>query len=258
MIYLRYWLKLGTAALVATAAGTALVLFTRPPRLTSVAVLTETVPAMQAIPPQAVHWTRVASPPPDAVTPNVSWGALVASQALPPGTILTTGDFAAPQANGLHPGEVQWLVPVSAASSGLAAIGQRVDVWNNQGGTFQVVAYGVRVIGLYSSSGTPLSTASSAGSGPGMVALAVPSTAMGTLLDVTSPYLVVDPNQAGFRLAAPPVVSSATSAASTTPSSSSAAATASRPQSATPSSAAHSTGSKPQRTSVPQPAGHSG
>ena len=73
-----------------------------------------------------------------------------------------------------------------------------------------------------------------------MVALAVPSTAMGTLLDVTSPYLVVDPNQAGFRLAAPTVVSSTTSAAST------------------PSSAAHSTGSKPKRTSAPQPAGHSG
>lgn len=208
MIYTRYWYKVGLAGVVAVAAGVSLVAFTRPPAMTTVAVLTQSVPAMQSIPKLAVHWTKVSSPPPNAITSNMSWGSLVASQSLAPGTVLTTADFSTPQANGLHPGEVQWLVPVSAASSGLPTLGQRVDVWNNNNGSFQAVAYGVRVIGLYSGSGGPVGGSSStnpSASGPGMVGLAIPSVDMGTMLDVKSPYLVVDPNQAGFHLATPPV-----------------------------------------------------
>lgn len=258
MIYWQYWLKLGTATAVAAAAGTALFALTRPPTLTPVAVLTEAVSAMHAIPETAVHWTQVAAPPPNAVTPAMSWGALVAGQALAPGTILTTGDFAAPQANGLRPGEVQWLVPVSAASSGLAAIGQRVDVWDNRTGTYQAVAYGVRVIGLYSGSGTPMSSADSSGSGPGMVALAVPSTAIGTLLDVAAPYLIVDPNQAGFRLAAPMGPPSATTTSPARLSAASAASATPGPKSAGSTSPAHSAPSTPKGTPAAPPSVHRG
>lgn len=203
-MYTRYWLKVGGAAGVAIAAGIALVAFTRPPALTTVGILTQSVPAMHRISKLDVHWTQVASPPSNAITPQMTWGTLVASQSLAPGTVLTSADFSTPQAQGLKPGEVQWLVPVSAASSGLPAVGQRVDVWANNNGTFQAMADGVRVIALYSGNGGPLVSASSTdpnASGPGMVALAVPTSSIATLLDVKSPYLIVDPNQSEFHLA---------------------------------------------------------
>ncbi len=196
MIYTRYWLKLGTAAVAAGAAATALVAWTRPPAMTTVGVLVRTVPAMHGVSRSIVHWTRIQSPPANAITPAMSWGNLVAQHQLAAGTILTTTDFVTPQINALHAGEVQWLVPVSAASSGLPALGQRVDVWADHHSTFRVVAYGVRVIGLYARNGSNVSNA-----GPGLVALAVPHRAMKSLLDVPSPYLVVDPNHSSFQLA---------------------------------------------------------
>lgn len=202
-MYTPRWLKVGAAAVVGIAAAVSLEAFTRPPQLVSVAVLKASVATMQAVPTADIQWTQVASPPPNAITPGESFAGLVASQTLAPGTILTSGDFTSPQANNLHPGEVQWLVPVSAAASGLPAVGQRVDVWSTVNNQYQMIAMGVRVVGLYTTQGGPISAPSATNpntSGPGMVAMAVPSTALGTLLNVTSPYLVVDPNQPGFEL----------------------------------------------------------
>ncbi|PSR23099.1 MAG: hypothetical protein C7B43_20365 [Sulfobacillus benefaciens] len=214
MIYTRYWLKVGVAAGTALVAGGLLVGLTRPPVFHSVPVLTAAVKAMHPIPHNAVHWIQVKTAPPGALNRRVNWSALVASQSLAPGTILTNADFTAGQINGLHPGEVQWLAPVSAAGSGLATVGQRVDVWSDVKGSFQLVAYGVRVIGLYSSNGSAVA-ASNSGSGSsstGMVALAVPQTSINTFLNVSTPYLVIDPNQTQFRLA-----SAAAGSSSSTP-----------------------------------------
>lgn len=218
-MYMRYWLKVGAATVVALAAGSGLWVLTRPPALSKVAVVTTTIPAMHTVSPQAVHWVQVVSPPPQSITPNMVWSNLVASQTLAPGTMLTSADFTAPQANGLHSGEVQWLVPVSAAASGLPTVGQRVDVWSNQNGVFHPVASGARVVGLFSSNGGPVGATSSTNpnpTAPGMVSLAIPSGALGSLLDVASPYLVVDPNQAGFRLVGSTATMPAAAATSTT------------------------------------------
>lgn len=222
MIYTRYWMKVGIAAVLAIAAGGLLVGLTRPPVLSSVPVLTQSVNAMHPVPRSAVRWVAVKTPPPGALSRQAHWQVLVASQHLAPGTILTNTDFTAGQVDGLHPGEVQWLAPVSAAGSGLATIGQRVDVWSDVKGAFQLVATGVRVVGLYSSNGNAIS-ASNNGSGSssstGMVALAVPQKDIGTFLDVSTPYLVVDPNQAHFQLASSGSLtgSSSLSLASTSP-----------------------------------------
>jgi hypothetical protein len=204
MFYTRYWVKVGIATVVAVAAGVTLVELTRPPVLKPVAVLTKPVEAMHSIPKGAVRWTKVTVSPSGALPPHVNWSSLVASQALVPGTILTNADFTAGQIDSLHPGEVQWLAPVTAVSGGLAVIGQRVDAWSDTKGSFQLIAYGVRVTGLYSSGGnavTAAASSSNSGSSTGMVALAVPASAIGTFLNITTPYLVVDPNQPVFRLA---------------------------------------------------------
>lgn len=222
MMYTKKWLKVGAASVVGVAAAIALEAFAKPPHLVSVAVLTNSVASMQAVPSTDVHWMQVATPPTNAVTPGESYSGLVASQALPAGTVLTSNDFTSPQANNLHPGEVQWLVPVSAAASGLPTVGQRVDVWSAANNQYREVATGVRVIGLYTSGGGPVSAPSTTNpnaSGPGMVALAVPNTALSTLLNAaSSPYLVVDPNQPAFQLLS---ASSVSSTSPTSPSSTS-------------------------------------
>lgn len=203
MFYRRFWLKVGASVLVAGGTAGALIDTTRPPALHSVAVLTTRVSAMHAIPAMGVHWTAVASPPPHAITSASALTGLVAQHNLGPGTMLVMGDFTAPQVNHLKSGEVQWLVSVSAAASGLPTISQRVDVWSGTQGSYQEVAHGVRVVGLYTSSGKSVGSAShvsSGNSGSGLVALAVPTTALASLLNVTSPTLVVDPNAHQFTL----------------------------------------------------------
>lgn len=223
MIYTRYWMKVGLAAGIAVAAGAVLVGLSRPPVLTSVPVLTQSVNAMHSVPHSAIRWVAVKTPPPGALGRQAHWQVLVASQHLAPGTILTNTDFTAGQVDSLHPGEVQWLAPVSAAGSGLATIGQRVDVWSAVKGAFQLVATGVRVVGLYSSNGNAVSTShsgSGSASSTGMVALAVPQTDMSTFLDISTPYLVVDPNHAQFHLASSSSSSSSTTASTPAKSSS--------------------------------------
>lgn len=230
MIYTRYWIKVALAAATALTAGGLLVGLTRPPHLSSVPVLTISVNAMQTIPTNAVHWIPVKTVPKGALTSRVNWSGLVASQHLPAGTILTNTDFTTSLANGLHPGEVQWLAPVSAASSGLASVGQRVDVWSDDKGAFHLIAQGVRVIGLYSSSGSMVASTGSGSGSPtaGMVGLAVPATHVSTFLNVSAPYLIVDPNQTAFHLTG----GSTSSAGSTTVSSSPHASHASHPSTA--------------------------
>lgn len=204
-MYRRFWIKLATSVVAAGGAMTALVGLSRPPALHEVAIVTHRVVAMHTIPSSAIHWTAVSSPPAHAVRSSAALVGLVAQQNLAPGTVLLTGDFTAPQRNHLRPGEVQWLVKVSAAASGLPAAGQRVDVWTTTGGAYRQVAGGVRVVGLYTSGGQPVGSSANTntGSGPGMVALAVPYAATGTLLNVSSPTLVIDPGMHQFALTGP-------------------------------------------------------
>jgi len=220
MAYPRYWIKVGVAATITIAAAAALITVTRPPHLIGVPVLTQSVTAMQSISPKAVHWMDVASPPPNAIASNTPLTDLVTQQALPAGTVLTTSDFTTNQNNGLHPAQIQWLVPVSGAASGLPEVGNRVDIWSLAGKTPQIVAYGVRVIGLYTNSGssltqtTPTSFATPTNtnaSNIGLVGLAVPAHDLQQLLNLNAPYLVVDPNQTAFRLVGTSTPSTTTS-----------------------------------------------
>lgn len=201
-MYWQYWAKVGVAAAVSGAAAAVLWWGTRPAPLQRVALLTAPVSAMAPLPARAIRWVRMAHPPAGALTAPGPWLNLAAGTSLPAGTILTAADLTPPQIQGLGPGEVQWLVTVNSATSGLPTVGERVDVWTVIGAHYAPVAYGVRVIGLYTSSGAPLTAAS--GQAPGLVALAVPERDIGALLAVTAPTLVVDPNQARFRLAGPP------------------------------------------------------
>lgn len=209
-MYIRHGIKVGLAVLAAAGTGGALWTITRPPQMTPVAVLTKAVAPMRPVPVTAVHWMQVVDPPPQAITRHTVFGSWVAGQRLAPGTVLTTRDFTLPQSQGLHAGEVQWLVPVSAATSGLPTLDQRVDVWSKQNGTYHLVASGVRVIGLFTAGGGPINGASSSSAAPGLVGLAVPSAAIGPLLNVPAPALVVDPNQFGFQLAASTAAASKT------------------------------------------------
>lgn len=191
---------------------------TRPAALTSVAVVTQPVAAWTPLSPTSVAWLRVANPPAGAITQPQAMAHFITNAPLAAGTILTLNDNWSVNPNGLHAGEVQWIVPVTESTSGLAGVGQRVDVWDVANGQPILIAQGVRVIGLFTSNGqpilasTPAMAASSTGDSTnnpgsvGLMALAVPAQDMSVLLGLANPAFVVDPNATHFvwRWGGPP------------------------------------------------------
>lgn len=205
---------------------------TIPPHLHTVWVLKTPLTAGQTVTSQNVTTIKTLTGWPGAFS-TVPTG-MVAKTALAPGTPLLQNDFTTPVAfRGLKPGQAVWTIPVSGVSSGLVQVGDRVQVWSDPQSTPQgsqsastgfahLWATGVRVIGIYSSSGTPLSNNQTA---IGMVSLAVPDQDLSLLMTIANPTLVQDPYQTTFHLVvSPPMTtpSSATSSASspTKPSSS--------------------------------------
>lgn len=245
-----HWVKVSLTGLGAVAAMGGAVALVKPPPLVPVAVLTHPVSALGAMPASAVRWVRMENPPTGTIT---HWsGVPLAAHSLTAGTILTVSDFtSAAQAVGLKHGEVRYVVPITAASA-VTTIGSRVDVWSlpaNGGSTTtapQEMAVGVRVIGLYTSQGTPIGGTPSSGGllggssntpqAPAMAALAVPAGELPNLMQANpgqTVLLVDDPSQSQFALmmpsgsgatttsASPGASSSPTVTSTTTPSSTS-------------------------------------
>nr|WP_014107008.1 hypothetical protein [Sulfobacillus thermotolerans]AEP14345.1 hypothetical protein [Sulfobacillus thermotolerans] len=231
-----HWLKVGGAGLGAVAALVGAIAVVKPPPLTPVAVLKHSVDAMTPVPASAVTWVRMEHPPRGTVT---AWAGLpLAAQRLPAGTVLTVADFtSATQAIGLKTGEVRYVVPITPTSA-VVTLGARVDVWSVPTATGssatvpQELAQGVRVIGLYTAQGQPVSnTATSGGllspnSGtpqtPALAALAVPGAALPVLMaanpDQTA-LLIADPTQTQFGLlGSPPAQGGTTHTTHSTPS----------------------------------------
>lgn len=193
---------------------------TIPPHLHTVWVLKTSIDAGQPVTSQEVTPVKTLSGWPGALS-AVPTG-MVAKTALAPGTPLLQSDWTTPVAfRGLKPGQAVWTIPVSGVSSGLVQVGDRVQVWSDpqstpqgsqsaSGGFAHLWATGVRVIGVYSASGSPLSNTQTA---IGMVSLAVPDQDLSLLMTIANPTLVQDPYQTTFRLMVPPPASSSSTSA---------------------------------------------
>ena len=259
-----YWIKIGLSGLGAVAAIAAAAQLVKPPPLTPVAVLAKPVAALQPVTASEITWIPMEHPPTGTVT---AWaGDPLAASALAAGTVLTQADFSsAAQAVALKAGEVRYVVTVTPASA-VVAVGQRVDLWSvgspagaSNGTAPQELARGVRVIGLFTSNGTPIGTASAASGGllsgssstatvPALAALAVPQSAMPALMaaDPSQTMLLVqDPAQTSFAL-----VTGASTA--TTPSSGSPG-TAQTPPTSSVVSPPHASGSRTTRHATKKP-----
>jgi hypothetical protein len=234
----RRWWQAAIALAVAFGATVTVSHLATPPATETVAFLTASVPQGDTIPASAVTWQPVVTPPTGALTwPERPLGPVVATVPLYAGQALTPADFTPASQAGLRPGEVAWLVPVSsAAASGLPNPGQRVDLWGAFGSGSAsgsspaappvLIATGVRVLGLYTSQGVPISlvgalapaaapgtsglsgqttaeSLSSSGASIGIVELAIPRADLGSLMAASNFSLVVDPGTSHFRLALP-------------------------------------------------------
>lgn len=229
-----HWIKVALTGLGAVGALGAAAAVVKPPPLTPVAVLKTAVTAYSAVTASQITWVKMEHPPHGTVTAWV--GDPLAARALPAGTVLTQSDFThGGAALGLTASEVRAVFPITAASAAVP-LGTRVDVWSEPttsgsgAATPQLLATGVRVIGLYTSAGAPVgATASSGGllsggsstpAAPGLVALAVPASALPTLMQKNpeqTVLLVDDPARTHFALASSPASTAATTRSTTAP-----------------------------------------
>lgn len=211
-------IKIALTGLAAIAAMGATAYIAKPPPLTSVAVLKTSVAGLSPVTSQQITWVKMEHPPLGTIT---AWdGDPLTTHALAAGTVLTQADFTSTrQVSGLKHHEVQYLVSITPASA-VIKVGQRVDVWSQpptQGSTPsspQELATGVRVMGLYTSTGLPVAgstpsggllSSSSTNNTPALVALAVPSSHIAALIAANpqdSALLVNDPTKTQFTLTA--------------------------------------------------------
>ncbi|AUW92619.1 hypothetical protein BXT84_00520 [Sulfobacillus thermotolerans] len=204
---------------------------TLPPHPHTVWVVKTAVSPGTPITPQTVTPLKTLSAWPHALTTvPTGW---VAKTALAPGQpLLASAVTPAAGFRGLKAHEAVWTIPVSAVGSGMVQPGDRVDVWSDpqsqptSGNTASTGfatewATGVRVLGIYSSSGTPVSGQTAIG----IVTLAVPTSALPILLTIANPALVMTPAATHFAL----VVNTAP-VSTTAPAPTKAAAHASRPK----------------------------
>jgi hypothetical protein len=239
-----HWLKVGVTAAGGLLVLTAAKLFITPPPLTAVATIKHAVALDNPLTAHDIQWIPMVHPPANAITQPASLKNVVAAHTLQPGQSLVAQDVTLPMhMNGLRPDEVEWLVTLSGANSGVPYLGERVDVWNNPGtGTATELARGVRIMALYTSNGTPINagTVNTQGNttanstNVGIVGLAVPYPVLQTLLPIVKPQLVPDPNVNQFTW----IVNTPTT--STPPSSSSSPASGSTAKSAKSTKSSHS------------------
>ena len=217
-----HWLKItatGVFGLIVLVGAKTLI---APPPLTVVAVVKTSIPAATPVLSTDLQWVSMVKPPSNAITRANFTPHWDAAQTLLAGQSLVQNDLIAPsQATGLKPREVQWMVPLSGALSGLPSLGERMDVWSdtalslNSNNALPLPiqwARGVRVIGLYNSNGQPVGPNAVAANGStapstqpiAIVGLAVPKSALPVLLGVLNLQLVPDPYATAFQLLATP------------------------------------------------------
>lgn len=212
---MRRLIQIVVAVLVAIGAGLFVHSLAAPPPTVWVPFVAAPVAAGRRLTAADISWRQVVSPPPTAYQGPTSPVGQVARDALVPGQALSVGDLGGIAATALRPGEVMWMAPVgSAAASGLPAIGDRVDVWagiatSSSGVSVpELLARGVRVVGLFTSAGVPVVTGTASGSSLtgtaaiGILGLAVPSHDLAPLLAAQGLTFVVDPSATHFHLAA--------------------------------------------------------
>jgi hypothetical protein len=215
--------------LLALAVGVALVLVvlahTHGPRLTRVPVLLTNVAPGTAVTRTDLAWDAMATPPPGLATPAQFQGDPVAVIPLRAGQLVTLSDLAPAPGPVATPNEVALTVAVKGAASGLAAPGERVDVWALPAATVQsasstgssppaatpqptLLLIGARVLTVATANGAPVSGGAGSAvtgggaSGIGLVTLAVPKVAVGAVLAASSVYLVPDATPTQVAVAA--------------------------------------------------------
>ncbi len=190
----------GGAALLAALALVAFVLHsTARQRLYPEVLLTQNVPTGSQIAAQDLGTLWTVSVPQGAIVNPASVIGRYAQVPLYAGETLTAAQVGPPPHAG--PGKVQLVVPVSAAQSALASVGDTVTVYASRAQTGQPqasvteIVAGVRVLGAYTSAGAPI-TPQAPGT-PALVALAVTPAQVSALLPYVSGqgsslYLVKD------------------------------------------------------------------
>ena len=224
---MRRYLQIAVALVVAVAAALFVHSLASPPPMVFVPFVAAPVAVGHRIVATDISWREVVNPPPGALQAPSDPVGQRARYALWPGQAVSAQDLGGSSPTALKPGEVMWMAPVgSAAASGLPAIGQRVDVWSGVSTTSGnvsapvLLAAGVRVVGLFSPAGIPLTSATANPSGGnlvstntttaaiGILGLAVPFRDMATLLAGQGLTFVVDPFVHQFHLTAPVTVPS--------------------------------------------------
>ena len=221
---MRRYLQIAAALVVAIGAGLFVHSLASPPPMVFVPFVAAPVAVGHRIAAADISWREVVNPPPGALEAPGNPVGQRARHALLPGQALSAHDLGGTSPTALKPGEVMWMAPVgSAAASGLPAIGQRVDVWSGVSTTGNgvsapvLLAAGARVVGLFSPTGLPLTSATANPSGGNLVAtsnaaaigilgIAVPFRDLGTLLAGQGLTFVVDPFVHHFHLTATNVV----------------------------------------------------
>lgn len=179
----------GGGALLAALALAAFVLHsTARQRLYSVVAVTQSVPVGTQIADQDLGTLWTVAVPKGATVKASSAVGRYAQVPLYAGETLTAAQVGpAPHAG---PGQVQLVVPVSAAQSALASVGDTVAVYASRAQTGQPLASvteivaGVRVLGAYTSAGAPI-TPQAPGT-PALVALAVTPQEVAAILPYVS------------------------------------------------------------------------
>ena len=209
------------ALLVAIGAGVYVAHLAAPPPTVWVPFVATSVPAGTQVTASDIQWRQVIQPPPTAFQGPATPIGLYAMHALVPGEALSQRDVGSAKAAGIKPSDVIWYATLtSAAAEGLATTGNRVEVWagisatSNTVSAPQLLASGVRVVGLFTATGVPetpgaassssgglvTSTSTTAG---GLVALAVPANALPVFLAAQGLQLVVDNAFHHFHAAVP-------------------------------------------------------
>lgn len=216
---MRRILQIVVALLIAIGAGLFVHSLADPPPTVWVPFVAAPVPAGQRLTAADISWRQVVNPPATAYRGPTSPVGQVARHALVPGQAVSVGDLGGLAATALRPGEVLWMAPVSsAAASGLPVIGARVEVWagiatsSNGVSVPQLLARGVRVVGLYTAAGAPIVGAASGSpltgtTSIGILGLAVPSRDLAPLLAGQGLTFVVDPSATHFQLVVTPALS---------------------------------------------------
>lgn len=200
------------ALLAAIVSAVFLVATTARPRLVPVVSVTATVPEGSVVSPTDLGTLYVTDPPPTAIRTPASAIGLYAETTLEPGQILVQSDLG--RSFGPGKGKVEVTIPVTPAESDLASVGDVVDLVGylppttpNSRSAVLPLAQGVKVIGVFTSSGAPVTSSGTANGSvaPALVQVAVSPQQAAAIIPFVSQsgasvWLVEDPYQNGVAV----------------------------------------------------------